>query len=593
MARARRFLTAAVAAGLVAVTLPGIAAADCEPVLPVADVTTGMTATGWTVARGRTPVPFDVEVLGVATDGLGPGRDLIVVEVASPEVDAAGGIWAGMSGSPVYAPGGELIGAVGYGFSFAGSKIGGVTPAQDMVNLLGLPSSRALARPVPKTVELDRELARTVARTAGVTVAEASTLARLRVPLAVSGLDSVGLGLLTRNFAHRRADGLVPFVAGSTSASSPLGFPPAAGENFAAALAYGNVSMTAMGTTTYVCGGQALAFGHPFLHGGPAHLGANAADAFAVVPDPVYGPFKFGQAAEPVGVVDQDRLAGVRASLGVLPETIPIETTVHVPELGVDQTATTDLVANDQAGFLTFASMLSVFGAAFDAVGGGFDTAGRGTARVWWTFEGERADGTPWRLARGNRFASRSAAAVSASFNPGFMLDALIWLPEENVKVTSVKVDATIEKAVRVYRVARVLMARGNRPLEARRSVAARPGAKYRFRVVLRQFEGGTRNLDFTFRLPKNLGRFASIGFLSNRQYWLDDCAGGFCFPRDEFFFSDAVTLDEWLAVFRSMPRDDELRIVLNRGIGRGGGLLGGVRLDGVVVGGARVSLRR
>ena len=90
MARARRLLTAAVAAGLVAVTLPGIAAADCEPVLPVADVTTGMTATGWTVAQGRTPLPFDVEVLGVATDGLGPGRDLIVVEVASPEVDAAG-----------------------------------------------------------------------------------------------------------------------------------------------------------------------------------------------------------------------------------------------------------------------------------------------------------------------------------------------------------------------------------------------------------------------------------------------------------------------------------------------------------------------
>ena len=53
MARARRFLTAAVAAGLVAVTLPGIAAADCEPVLPVADVTTGMNATGWTVATVR------------------------------------------------------------------------------------------------------------------------------------------------------------------------------------------------------------------------------------------------------------------------------------------------------------------------------------------------------------------------------------------------------------------------------------------------------------------------------------------------------------------------------------------------------------
>lgn len=218
-------------------------------------------------------------------------------------------------GRHVRLAGGELIGAVGYGFSFAGSKIGGVTPAQDMVNLLGLPSPSA--RPVPKAVKLDRGLARTVARAAGSSVANASTLGRLRVPLAVSRLDSVGLDLLARNFGHRRADGLVPFVAGSTSSSAALGAPPSAGENFAAALAYGTVSMTAMGTTTYVCGGHA------------------------------------------------------------------------VPELGVDQTATTDLVANDQAGFLTYASMLSVFGTAFDAVGGGFDTAGRGTARVWWTFEGE------------------------------------------------------------------------------------------------------------------------------------------------------------------------------------------------------------
>ena len=49
-------------------------AVDCGPVMATDDVTVGMTGTGWTVAQGRTRVPFDVEILGVAHDGIGVGR---------------------------------------------------------------------------------------------------------------------------------------------------------------------------------------------------------------------------------------------------------------------------------------------------------------------------------------------------------------------------------------------------------------------------------------------------------------------------------------------------------------------------------------
>lgn len=580
---------AALAAAGAAALAPTPARADCEPVMPIADVTTGMTATGWTVAKGRTRVPFDVEVLGVATGALGPGRDLIVVQTDSSEIDAAGGIWAGMSGSPVYA-GGELVGAIGYGFSFGGSKIGGVTPAEDMVNLLGLPSLTAAARETPRTVRVEGALARKVARAAGVTTAQATTLTRLRMPLAVSGLDSRSLTLLSQNFRDRQADGQVPFLAGGTTSGGPLGAPPVAGDNFAAALSYGNVTMTAIGTTTYVCGGQAIAFGHPFLHGGPSHLGANAADAFGVVSDSTFGPFKFAQAAEPLGVVDHDRLAGIRAGLGAVTQTVPIQTTVHVPELGVDQTAQTDLVANDQAGFVTFASLLGAFGTAFDASGTGMDGAGRGTARVSWTFDGERADGTPWRLAHGNRFVSRAGIVAPAAFNPAIMLDALLWLPPEDVKVTSVKVDATLEKAVRLYRIRNVLVARGNRPFKARSSIAAKPGARYRFRVVLGKFEGGTRNLDYSFRLPNRLPRGSRILFRANLPYWQEECFGGYCFPREEYY-DEAETLDEWLAAFRSFRRDDQLSIILVRRFDWS--VIGRTRLDGVVYGGTSVGLRR
>ena len=103
----------AVALALVAglLTAPASAApipdaTDCPGVLPTSSVTPGMTGQGLTVVRGATPQPFAVEVLGVLEDGIGAGRDMIIIEVSDLPgqhvISAGGGIWAGMSGSPVY-----------------------------------------------------------------------------------------------------------------------------------------------------------------------------------------------------------------------------------------------------------------------------------------------------------------------------------------------------------------------------------------------------------------------------------------------------------------------------------------------------------
>ena len=88
--------------------------------MPVAEVEKGMVGTGYTVSEGTDPEPFSVEVLGVMEDGIGPGRDLIVVNTSSPAIDAAEGIWYGMSGSPVYIDD-EFVGALAYGLSYGAS----------------------------------------------------------------------------------------------------------------------------------------------------------------------------------------------------------------------------------------------------------------------------------------------------------------------------------------------------------------------------------------------------------------------------------------------------------------------------------------
>ena len=167
MNRLRTFgglVVAGVTAGLiwtgVAVAAPG----PCADVMPLPSVATGDVGEGWTVVSGTDPQSFDAEVLGVMPDLIAPGRDVIIVEISGPTVAAGGGVWAGMSGSPVYIDHGGgpvLAGALAYGFSFGATNIAGLTPAGEMVDRLnGLP----VAPKVPARVKLPRSMVRTVAR---------------------------------------------------------------------------------------------------------------------------------------------------------------------------------------------------------------------------------------------------------------------------------------------------------------------------------------------------------------------------------------------------------------------------------------------
>jgi hypothetical protein len=527
---------------------PGAAyAVDCGPIMDVDDVTVGMDGTGWTVAQGRTQVPFDVEILGVAHDGIGAGRDLIVVEVSSPEIDDAGGIWAGMSGSPVYV-GGELLGSVSYGLSYSPSTIGGVTPAEDMVDLLGLPSPSSTAtRAIPRSVRLDSALAQKVAARSGATLEEATALRQLQVPLSISGLGPQAMKLMSANFKSRQSDAFLPYAGASVDRqAADVGDPLEAGDNFASVVSYGDVTLAAVGTATYTCDGQALAFGHPFLFGGPVVNGANAADAITIVPDPVYGSYKFAEIAETVGVVDQDRLAGLRVALGGAPAAVPIRTVVNVPELERRREGLTEVVVNDWAGYLTFASLLAGMDSTFDASGTGADFGGRGTASLWWTFEGTDSDGTPWRLNRGNLYTSQSSILEPVALDPGITLDSLIWNSSEQIKVTSAKVAVTVEKAVRLYTIKEVLVGTGNSRLRARGRIAVHRGSKLHVRVVLRKYQGGTKALNYTFRIPRNRPVSGTLVFAGANAL-------------DEGFYPYGGDFDSQLDYFQHYPRNDQL----------------------------------
>ncbi len=98
-----------------------------------------------TVFDGATRSEFDVEILGVLENVVGPRRSLILARLSGNRL-AETGVMQGMSGSPVYVDG-RLIGAVSYSLgAFSKEPIAGITPIAEMIDATD-PSAAARPRP--------------------------------------------------------------------------------------------------------------------------------------------------------------------------------------------------------------------------------------------------------------------------------------------------------------------------------------------------------------------------------------------------------------------------------------------------------------
>jgi hypothetical protein len=238
-------------------------------------------------------------------------------------------------------------------------------------------------------------------------------MARLPLPLNVSGLRPSRLDDLERRLG---LPGDLFAVSGNRAPSTPGDvsdiFP---GGNFVAALSYGDVTVAGVGTTTEVCDGTALAFGHPFFWAGRTAFSAHSADAIVIQPDQVFGSFKVANLGGVVGTVDQDRLAGVRAPLGDGPDPSVVWSRVRSTTTNRERTGRTWINRStdvpDLAPFHTLANLDRIL-----------DKIGEGRSQLTWTVRGTRGNGALWGLTRKNRFASQWDVSFESIFE---MLD---WL---------------------------------------------------------------------------------------------------------------------------------------------------------------------
>lgn len=538
----------AIAACLTAplIAAPGAHAAaapdQCPAAFPVDQVKPGLKGYGLTVSKGTKPERFTYEVEDVLKDGIAPGVDLIIVKADSPAISKVKGVWAGMSGSPLYTPDGRILGALSYGFSAGPSKLAGITPAADMKDVLSLPAKLRL----PKRV---------AAR------APQENLSQLPMPLGVSGINRSRLKKFNAQLA--KTDSTVRLYGASASSGKKTSRDEiVAGGNFAAALSYGDVTFGGVGTTTMVCGDKALAFGHPFTLRGKVTFSAHAASAITVVDDPTFAPYKIANIGGVVGTLTQDRTAAVNAMLGNGPRGVPITSTVTAE--GRKRTGTSVAAMGADAGQIAGIHLLSNADRVFDGIA-------PGSATLTWKVSGT-ADGKPWTLQRSNRFASSPSEGDISALMPSELATILTSLHANRFsKVTfdGVTAEADISDEYGLYSVDKVAAKSGSgwKTLGSDGSLSAKAGSTIRLRVTLKGYRSPAKDVYLSVKVPKN--RKGSAGALTVAGLLNQATAGADCLILNGPDCAADVKADSFPDLVRKLdrlPGNDHVQATLSFG---------------------------
>jgi len=332
---------------------------------PLEDVRPGMKAQAWTVFAGTEAQEFGVEILGVLPGFPAPRQSAIIGRLTGANAEKSG-VFAGMSGSPVYIDG-KLVGAIAFSFPFSKEPICGITPIRQMIDIFerqqgtvraGTPRTMSFAKLAstdwkmdwPKAAAMSGTFAAPVSANSPLNALLGQTIAPIATPLVFSGISSEALASYAPQL---QANGLLPVAGvGGSAAITPLAkvtektLPP--GSSVSVQLVRGDYSLAAFGTVTWRDGERIYAFGHPFLGLGMADMPMSESSVVTVISS-VNNSFKLSTPGQMVGAISQDRATGIYGLLGRAPKMIPVRVNLHTSR---DRTDTyTYEVANDQ--FLT------------------------------------------------------------------------------------------------------------------------------------------------------------------------------------------------------------------------------------------------
>ena len=294
-------------------------AQESREILPLSQVRAGMQGYAYTIFAGDQVEKFDLEVIGILPNFIGPRQSIILVQLKGPKVEHTG-VVAGMSGSPVYLDG-KLAGALSLKLGiFTKEPLAGVTPIEDVLNPPAAPGS---APSVAQTFSLPSEASLRTGLPSG------SALEPIETPLVFSGFQPYTLQQFSSQIQG------YGFIAaqGGTADPRPEDAHLAAGDMAGMVLVQGDASINAACTVTAVQADRVYLCGHPFMNLGNVELPMARSRVVTTLSSDLAST-KIVNVGGSIGTITGDHLTAVTGKLGEPPAMIPLDLTLSVSGAG-------------------------------------------------------------------------------------------------------------------------------------------------------------------------------------------------------------------------------------------------------------------
>jgi hypothetical protein len=496
----------------------------------------------YTIFAGDQVEKFDLEVIGIMPNFLGPKQSIILVQLKGPKVEHTG-VVAGMSGSPVYLEG-KLAGALSLKLGiFTKEPIAGVTPIEDVLRPPPQAAPTQSATTQQRAIPVDgfaitnkNEAASRAGFPSG------SALEPIETPLVFSGFQPTTL----LQFAPQIQNYGFVTAQGGTAAPRPEDAHLSPGDMAGMVLVQGDASISAACTVTAIQADRVYLCGHPLLNLGDVQLPMARSRVLTTLSSELAST-KIVNVGGSIGTITSDHLTAVTGKLGAPPAMIPLDVTLAVggADPAKQKTLHFELVNHPKltpllVGLTTFNGLTqnSLYGEGNTLhLSGEIRLQGHAPVQIENTFapgDSLNPDGLAIAFAMQNVF--------TRLFNNNYEAAAVDRI---SLRVESVPghQSFTIESA---------WLEKGE----------AAPGETLRVRVLLRPYRGAARVEETTVRVPDQVTRGTTLRVLVSDADWLNRASRGFAFPGAGGPGGPAG-LDQLIALLNRERRNDRLYVGL------------------------------
>jgi hypothetical protein len=502
---------------------------ESTAIIPLSEVRPGMQGYAYTIFEGDAVEKFDLQVIGIMPNFLGPKQSIILVELKGPKVEHTG-VVAGMSGSPVYLEG-RLAGALSLKLGiFTKEAIAGVTPIEDV---LRPPTPSADVQAMPQQFNLPNE---TLARNS---LPGGSSLERIETPLVFSGFQPAAV----QQFAPQLQSYGFVATQGGTAAAQLDDKKLAAGDMAGMVLVSGDVSINSACTVTAVQGDKVFLCGHPFMSLGDIQMPMSRSRVVMTLSSSLSST-KIVNVGGPIGTITGDHLTAVTGKLGAAPAMVPLDLSFN--NGSGEKKLHFDIINHPKLTPLLVA--ITTFNGISQNSLYGEGTTLRLTGEI-------RLQGhTPVQIE--NTFAPTDSGAPDSLPIALVVQNVFGKLFTNNFEIPNVEhITLRVESQPgrKSYTIESAWLEKGE----------AMPGEDVKVRVMLRPYRGASHVEEATVHVPDQATRGTTLRVLVSDADWLNRASRGFNFAGIPGGASGPEGLDQLITLLNRERRNDRLYVGL------------------------------